>query len=100
MSIRELLVAGVATAVLLGGALPARADWEHGRDGHWRGGHDWHEHEWHGGGWYGGGWRPIYRPWAYAPPPPVYYAPPPVYYAPPPVYYARPPAVFFGFGVP
>ncbi len=85
MLVRTLILAGGTALVLTATNAPARADWHHEGGWGWHGHGDWH-HPWGGPG--------FYRPWVYAPPPPVYYAPPP------PAYYGPPPGMSFSFGWP
>ncbi len=79
MLMRTLVLAG-AVALLAAGGTAHADDWRWRHD-------DWREHHWHEH------YRPEWRPWAYAPPPPVYYAPPP------PRFYG-PPGGYYGYGVP
>jgi hypothetical protein len=94
---RTALIAAMAAAGLLAGALPAEAE----SRGRGRG----HGEYYRGGGqWVHPQYGPSYRaPHYYYAPRPVYVVPPPVYYAPPPpVYYAPPPpvVVYPGWGYP
>ena len=97
MNVRKLILGAALGAVVLGAAVPALADddhgWDHGRGGYdrgrdWRDGdrrHDWREHERHDA------WeRRAYEERRYNAPPAVVYQQAPAYYRAPPIVFGAP----------